>query len=349
MKSQTIGTRLSHLRANLVLALALAALALPMLGCGGGGGGGAVASTAQTPTSNLAGRVSGPDAARAAARTAARTAARGLEGVSVTVYTDNGSVTATTDANGAFSFSSLPVDGDLVQVAASTGTILMKMYLPLAAGANSKNITALTTAASIVYEELAQLGQAPTGISDLENSTIIGELTDEIENAILNNPAGYSYTALADGANTDEIIDRITAGASLTDVTAPTITITAPAASANVTDADFTDDSFSIVFSYSDAASAPDTVGAPLTITLKVDDGQPVTVPASSFGAAPASTSFTLDSGDLTSITNSLINLTTNVTSHTAVLTVSAVDLSGNTGSASVTFTIVPDVWQTPD
>lgn len=329
----------THLLTTLVLAVAVS-----LASCGGGGISG---STGAAPGSSgsLDGQVQVPEGF--SPKAAARTDGKGLAGAIVKTTTSLGSqLTVTADANGSFTFTSLPVANN-TEITAASGTVQLKMYADIVAGSNSKNIDSTTTAAAVMYEKLASLNMSAPAIGTIEGSALITPLQTEIENALLQ-PQSYSYSSFADSQNTADAITRINAGASFSDTTAPAITITYPASGSEILDSDFVDDSFAIQFTYSDSESVPDTVGSPIAATIQLDGEDPVTI--TSFFATPtAAIQFDQQSSSLAEITGSLIDITSNVTTRTATITLSVTDISGNTGTDSSTFTIIPDVGPPPE
>ncbi|MEW5947465.1 MAG: hypothetical protein AB1742_14840 [bacterium] len=314
-----------------LLTILVFAVTILLTSCGGG---------SSAPTGSLNGQVQVPEGFNPKA--AARTAGKGLMGAAVTAY----STTVTADADGNFTFASLPV-ANCTEIAAASGAIQLKMYADITAGSNSKNINSTTTAAAVIYEKLVSLNMAAPAIGTVEGSALITPLKTEIGNALLQ-PQSYSYASFADSQNTADVIARINAGASFSDTTAPAITITYPANGSQATDSKFVDASFAIQFTYSDSESVPDSVGSPIAATIQLDGGNPVTI-TNYFATPTVATQFEQQSSSLAEITGSLIDITTNVTTRTATITLSMTDISGNTGTGISTFTIIPDVGPPPE
>jgi hypothetical protein len=321
------------------------ALMLLISSCGGGGGAGGGSAISK---GSLRGYVQVPDSANLKiAREASRSAAKGLAGVRVIINTASGAYTTFTDNTGQFGFNALPV-GDFTEVIASTGTVLMKMYVPIeSAKTTSKNLNAVTTAAAIVYEKLESKNKAPSSIQEVENSNLIKGLITEAETSLINGT--YNYDSLKNSQTVSDILDRIEAGASLSDTTPPVVTIITPASGSKVLDSDFVSDKFTVKISYEDEKSVPDSLASPITATLQFGSNAPITIPLTYFGNIPASLTFDIQTTPLNALTSPLIDITSNLTTFTATITVSITDLSNNTGIATSTFTIVPDILNPPE
>ncbi|MEW6200557.1 MAG: carboxypeptidase-like regulatory domain-containing protein [bacterium] len=321
-------------------------LCFTLVSCGGGGIG---SVSVGGVTGGLNGYVQVPDGAqyRVVDSDGGRLTAKGVAGAQVVVNTAAGAYVTSADKTGRFSFISLPA-GDFMEVAATFSGIEIKMYVSVEKGKIiSKDINPTTTAAAVVYEKLKSQNNTVSSIQELESSNLILDLATEIENSLINGT--YDYDFLKDSQAVADIIARINSGASLADTTPPVVSIVTPADGSEILDSDFVSDDFIIKVSYADDDSIPDTIASPISATLELDSGAKIDIPVSYFEEIPSSTGFEVQTLSLKPLTGQLIDITSNLKSYTAAITVSFTDVSYNTGTAASSFTIVPDVLNPPE
>ncbi|MFA6447928.1 MAG: carboxypeptidase-like regulatory domain-containing protein [bacterium] len=309
----------------------IAAGIFALAGCGGGGGGGGAAAPPATT-----GAISGWLDRGAVARTTGRTEDRAasiipVSNASVTVTSGSQSFQTNTNGLGYFEIAGLP-PGNYIEATAVSGALTLKAYYDVTAGQiASKSINARTTAAAMVYKRLT-VG-IPSHVSFIENSRLIADVESEIETALA--AGNYNYDTVYAGANTLAVIAKVNAGARFEDTTVPVISVIYPQAAAQISDVDFRSESFYIEVTYSD--SAPMDAGS-LNVTLKMDSDPAQNV--TSYFQAVNST--TLRSSGIYVFNRTLFLLPSNDHSRIMTVSVSLKDMSGNTGTASRSFTVYP-------
>ncbi len=309
-----------------LLALSITA----MNGCGGGGGGGGGTGGGSPTTGAIRGYVDKGAVARVAGRSAPVTP------VAATITVKSGTqVVNYTSTNGYFDISGI-TPGNFVEVTATAGYIVLKGYFTIVAGQIvTKNIDSRTTAAGMIYEHVKDTTNAPTDISNVEDSGQIADVETEIETALA--AQNYSYTSIYNGATVATVVNNINNGASLNDTTAPTLTITYyQTEPGKVVDVDFhSSTTFYIQIAYSDAGAMD---FSSLNVTFKMDDGTAQDI--SQYFQQTNST--TVRSSGIDAFIDTLFALPTNDVARTMTVSVSLKDKSGNKGTATTSFIVFP-------
>ncbi len=299
-----------------------------MNGCGGGGGG--TAAAGNPTTGSIRGYIDRGAVARVTGRSGAVTP------LAATVTVKSGAqIINYTSTNGYFDIPGI-TPGNFVEAVATSGSVTLKGYYNIAAGRTvTKNIDARTTAAGMIYEHVKGTANAPTDISNVENSGQIADVEAEIETALATQ--NYSYTTIFNGPTVAAVVSNINNGASLNDTTAPTLTITYyQTEPGKVVDVDFhSPTTFYIQIGYSDTQAMD---FSSLSVTFKMDDGTAQNI--SQYFQQTNST--TIRSYGLHDFIDTLFALPSNDVSRTMTVSVSLKDKSANKGTATTSFIVYP-------